>query len=624
MTVVRYQLYGSRTLFPATLPGDPQGIWSLKDPRCRTEDFFHATTEDWDGYMMREGIFALPETRTEVVAARTADALVVGFFAHVGPNGPQVDDYVEALFDPYHDHDTYLRFTYGADGAKSAEYRYDCCTPEPCKRHGDWRPEWQAEASCADGLWRVLFIIPFRCLGDASRHASVWGAAFGRYDASREELVAWGYPTRFNPIPGRMGHLVFHRNEPGPPLRRVELEYDLGSGGAVFRPCLSAGAGGKVSEVRVTTQCGRQPSSPLPAGPQTFIISPRAPNGEAVGKPARVDFEHFPAGELVSPPFSFSPVPVESVERQLAEAHARSEEVYKGDGTWRFEEPKAYRVVRTGADWLPRETAQRVTAYLAWNDAPSEASARIREGLARLARSVGPGGYVPDQLRGMGSPCYLESGVAGEALLMGAKAADCPEVRGAIERMAGWCRTVPVHVNTNYNAYLMWFMTEYAAEYPDGGLRDALRRFLARGVFRGQSLDGAWPGHNYATCYHVVMVKTLAKMLTLGLTDDDPALRRETELRLRWALNHLASRQRADGAVEMRGRTGWSTPEIWLAGSVMDGLWWARKSVGPELDNICHGMAQYALKRKGGFYQRAALLFWARYRQILKGLEESA
>jgi hypothetical protein len=166
--------------------------------------------------------------RTEVRLAYDAEALYIGarMFDATGARGVQTQlarrdqetesDYLQLVFDTYHDHTGRTMFTINPSGVKGdAGQASQYVDPS-------WDPVWVA-ATTVDSLgWTAELRIPFSQLRFPRDSVQTWGLQVWRYVQRLRELSMWSpWGKRDNGGPQRFGHVEGVRAPPS--RRRIEL-----------------------------------------------------------------------------------------------------------------------------------------------------------------------------------------------------------------------------------------------------------------------------------------------------------------------------------------------------------------------------------------------------------------
>ena len=168
-----------------------------------------------------------PAQRTEVRFAYDDEALYVGarMYDSLGAAGVRTrlarrdqeteGDYVEVIFDTYHDHAGRTIFQLNPSGVKT-----DAGQAAPYA-DPSWDPVWEGDAAIDSAGWTAEMRIPWSQLRFPRDSVQVWGLQVWRYAERTNEVSMWSFwgkneaggPTRF-------GHLEALRPRGG---RRVEL-----------------------------------------------------------------------------------------------------------------------------------------------------------------------------------------------------------------------------------------------------------------------------------------------------------------------------------------------------------------------------------------------------------------
>ena len=323
-----------------------------------------------------------------------------------------------------------------------------------------------------------------------------------------------------------------------------------------------------------------------------------------------------PGDRLLPCPHAFRAPEPATYAALFARAHANSEAIYNGDGSWGrgfvhdessarwralFAEPQDY------VDWPTlRDTAERLAGY-AWalDVAPDPVyHERLAAGVEWLLRQQLPDGSFPWWVSRTGMPntdhLYYKNGYAGLGLLEAYRHRPDPRILAAVRRAADWTAGWRVSPNQNYNSFACWILTAYYRHDPQPRYREAALHKTLAGVLPGQLPNGGWAGHNSWVYYQGIIVAGLAALLAV-LSADHPQ-RPVLNAALTRAINNLLLRQDAQGRLlgtfdpqeraraEQR-RIGYEkAPEAVADPHALHGLLWTQELLGYDLGGPLAGL----------------------------------
>lgn len=268
-----------------------------------------------------------------------------------------------------------------------------------------------------------------------------------------------------------------------------------------------------------------------------------------------------PSDRVLPCPHRFPEAPLAALGELFAAAHAHSEAIYNGDGSWGhgfvhddssarwralFAKPEDF------VDWpTVRDTARRIAGY-AWalDVAPNSTYAeRLSAGVEWLLRQQLSDGSFPWWVSRTGMPntdhLYYKNGYAGIGLLEAWRHLQDPGLLQAVRRAADWTAAHTVSPNNNYNSFACWILAAYYRHdanpvYLEAGVHKTLEGVLPR-----QLPNGGWAGHNSWVYYQGIIVSGLAQLLSVLPSDHaQHGAIRACALR---SVNNLILRQAADG-----------------------------------------------------------------------------
>jgi hypothetical protein len=173
--------------------------------------------------------------RTEVRFAYDHDALYVGarMFDDLGARGVRTrlvrrddepdSDYLELIFDTFHDHLGRVFFLINPSGVKGDSY-----APGGSGDDASWDPVWEVKTTIDSLGWTAEVRIPFSQLRYPRTPAQTWGLQIWRQENRLNELSQWSFWRR-NEVGGapRFGHLT-SLEITRPPQRAEILPYVVG------------------------------------------------------------------------------------------------------------------------------------------------------------------------------------------------------------------------------------------------------------------------------------------------------------------------------------------------------------------------------------------------------------
>ncbi|HET6764716.1 MAG TPA: DUF5916 domain-containing protein, partial [Longimicrobiaceae bacterium] len=167
------------------------------------------------GFVQQDPHEGQPATqRTEVRLAYDGEALYVGARMYDSLGAPGVrtrlgrrdqsleGDYLQLVFDTYHDHAGRTVFTINPSGVKS-----DAGQASP-SADPSWDPVWQAAARVDSLGWTAELRIPFSQLRFPRDSVQTWGMQAWRYEERLNEMSMWSFwGKNENGGPQRFGHV---------------------------------------------------------------------------------------------------------------------------------------------------------------------------------------------------------------------------------------------------------------------------------------------------------------------------------------------------------------------------------------------------------------------------------
>lgn len=224
-----------------------------------------------------------------------------------------------------------------------------------------------------------------------------------------------------------------------------------------------------------------------------------------------------PTDRLLSIAHHFPRPDLAEIKRRFAALHKESEGVYRGDGQWEgyFQLTEGWRQKQAKPPaWsftkhpLTRSTTERVFGYLAAYAAVTNPLylTRAREGLEYLLTEQRPdGGFVVyyTEKGDEGGKEYYETGLAGVAFVEGYRQFKDKRYLDAAGRVSRYAVRINRWWNINYNMFLIWAASRYAAE--TGDLTDLDKLIVddkLRFTLDFQRSWGGWPEHNSKIGYH--------------------------------------------------------------------------------------------------------------------------
>jgi Domain of unknown function (DUF5916)/Carbohydrate family 9 binding domain-like len=181
----------------------------------RLEELVWSTPEPATGFRQREPLEGQPGQRTEVRFAYDDGALYVGarMFDSLGADGvtPQLtrrdqgweSDYLELIFDTFHDHAGRTVLRVNPSGAK-----YDAGQASP-NADPSWDPVWQVQTRVDSLGWTAEMRIPWSQLRFSDAKDQLWGLQIARWVQRLNEGSLWSFvPLEETSGPARYGHLT--------------------------------------------------------------------------------------------------------------------------------------------------------------------------------------------------------------------------------------------------------------------------------------------------------------------------------------------------------------------------------------------------------------------------------
>lgn len=164
---------------------------------------------------------------------------------------------------------------------------------------------------------------------------------------------------------------------------------------------------------------------------------------------------------------------------------------------------------------------------------------------------------------------YYATGYGGLALTLGHEILEHPGALDAAVRGADWIAARPFTGNVNYDMFAGWFLPVLARLTGETQYMQFMVTRTEEAAFEGQNAGGAWPRHNFAHCYHSIIMLGLA-MFYRELPDDHP-FKPRLHTRMVMGANFMASLISGDGRcfsaweyhqdeffIDWRGRAGGS------------------------------------------------------------------
>ena len=203
----------------------------------RLDDAAWQTVQPLGGFTQSQPNEAQPATqRTEIRFLFGADALYIGarMFDTEGTAGVRTQlarrdafldgsDYVQVIFDTFHDHLGRVAFMVNPSGVKSDSYG-----PNGANLDNSWDAVWDVETRIDSLGWTAEFRIPFAQLRFPRDSVQTWGLQVWRMEMRLNELSSWSF-WRLNEVggPPRFGHLEGLHIARGPGKAEV-LPYVVG------------------------------------------------------------------------------------------------------------------------------------------------------------------------------------------------------------------------------------------------------------------------------------------------------------------------------------------------------------------------------------------------------------
>ncbi|MCC7353050.1 MAG: hypothetical protein IT330_04770 [Anaerolineae bacterium] len=334
-----------------------------------------------------------------------------------------------------------------------------------------------------------------------------------------------------------------------------------------------------------------------------------------------------PSDRILPCPYPFTAPAASEFRALFADAHANSESVYNGDGSWGHgfvhdESSARWRALfarpEDFVDWpTVRDTARRLAAY-AWalDVEPNPLyRQRLAAGVEWLLKQQLPDGSFPWWVSRTGMAntdhLYYKNGYAAIGLLEAYRHLPEPRLLEAVRRAADWTAAWRVSPNNNYNSLACWVLTAYHRHDPQPRYLDAAVQKTMEGVLPGQLANGGWAGHNSWVYYQGIIVSGLA-MLVAILPDDHPQQAAIRACLIR-AVNNLVVRQNEGGyllstfdpqerAEAERRRIGYEKSPVFMAdGHALLGLLWLDDLLGYEVRPLIFGLLRaYAERTRTG------------------------
>ncbi|HEX2091198.1 MAG TPA: DUF5916 domain-containing protein [Longimicrobiaceae bacterium] len=180
----------------------------------RLDEPVWATASPATGFTQHNPDEGRPAQRTEVRFAYDAEALYIGarMFDSLGAAGVRSSlvrrdqnvesDWLQLIFDTYHDHAGRTIFQVNPSGVK-----YDAGQASP-SADPSWDPIWEAATHIDSVGWTAELRIPFSQLRFSRDADQTWGLQIWRYAQRRDEISMWSFWGRQEAGgPARFGHL---------------------------------------------------------------------------------------------------------------------------------------------------------------------------------------------------------------------------------------------------------------------------------------------------------------------------------------------------------------------------------------------------------------------------------
>jgi hypothetical protein len=190
----------------------------------RLDESVWATAPAAGGFTQQDPQEGRPATqRTEVRFAYDADALYVGarMYDSLGAAGVRTrlvrhdqdpeSDYLQLVFDTFHDHSGRTLFLVNPSGVKN-DAGQATPTADP-----SWDPVWEAATAVDSAGWTAELRIPFSQLRFSREADQTWGMQVWRYSQRANEISMWSFWGKNDAGgPARFGHLEGIRVERRP------------------------------------------------------------------------------------------------------------------------------------------------------------------------------------------------------------------------------------------------------------------------------------------------------------------------------------------------------------------------------------------------------------------------
>ena len=278
-----------------------------------------------------------------------------------------------------------------------------------------------------------------------------------------------------------------------------------------------------------------------------------------------------PADRLLPVRHRLAAPSLDAIRGRFERLHEESERAYRGAGQWEgyCDLTEGWRQAQADPpDWsftkhpLLRSTTQRIFGYLGAHSVTGRDVylQRAREGIEYVLAEQQPDGSFLGYFTETGAyhkKEYYESGLAGAALAESYLQLGDGRCLEAARRVAEYALRIKASLNVNYNMFLIWAASRYAAASGDLSLllpiTDTDKLLF---TLNSQYAWGGWHGHNSKMCYHAINLRGM-----VALYDALPKDRRHDALLLRLkqasiaAVNRMIVEQRPDGGLAMdRGK----------------------------------------------------------------------
>jgi len=200
---------------------------------------------------------------------------------------------------------------------------------------------------------------------------------------------------------------------------------------------------------------------------------------------------------------------------------------------------------------------------------------------------------------------FYVTSYGGLALTLGHEILQHPGALEAALKAADWIVARPFTGNVNYDLFPGWFLPRLTRLTGKSKYLDYLVTRVEEAAFEGQNAGGAWPRHDYALCYHAIILLGMATLYR-ELPEPHP-FKERLRTRLTMAANFMASLIAQDGKsfagwryheeeyfVDWEGRPG--GPKVLTTG--IASLAWRTVAQCLDVDEsilwgLCDGMCRY-------------------------------